>query len=201
MLEEGDGAGDKAVEGENEDDAADDAVDEPHGANVEMGAHLVDKEGDDSPPQEGSHHYRQIAQDDMVELVFGQRETEAGEQRYDQEHDERVAQGEQEAGNHIPPLVVTLIDVLLNLAHGVVDNHVDGIHDKDDAAHYLQQVDMVGNKVGHQRDAQPDKKAVEQITCRRPYTREESRMAAIAQRALYAQDADRPHGCRQDDTY
>ena len=50
LLEGGDDAGDEAVDGEDEDDGADDAVNEPHRADVEVGAHLVDKEGDDGPP-------------------------------------------------------------------------------------------------------------------------------------------------------
>ena len=41
---------DDADESENQDDGADDAIDQPHGANVEMCAYLVDEVGDKVPP-------------------------------------------------------------------------------------------------------------------------------------------------------
>ena len=150
LLEGGDDAGDETVNGEDEDDAADDAVNEPHGADVEVGAHLVDKEGDNRPPQQCAQDNRGVTEDDVIPLVFGQRETETREQGDNQEHDERVAQGEQESRNHVPPLIVALADILLDLAYRVVDNHVDGIDNQDDATHNLQDVDVVGNKIGHQ---------------------------------------------------
>ena len=201
LLEGGDDAGDEAVDGEDEDDGADDAVDEPHGADVEVGTHLIDKERDDCPPQQRSQHNRGVAEDDVVELILGQREVESGEQGDNQEHDERIAQGEQEAGDHVPPLVVTLVDALLDLADRVVYNHVDGIDDQDNAADTLQHIDMVGNEIGHQRDAQPDEQAVEQVACRCPHPGEKPRMSAIVQGALDTQDSNRTHGCRQEDTY
>ena len=91
LLKGGDDASDKAVDGEDENDRADDAVDEPHGANVEVGTHLIDKEGDDSPPNESTQDNRGIAKDDVVELVLGQREVKSREQGDNQEHDERIA--------------------------------------------------------------------------------------------------------------
>ena len=201
LLEGGDDAGDEAVDGEDEDDGADDAVDEPHRADVEMGAHLVDKEGDDGPPQQRSQHNRGIAEDDVIPPVLGQWEVESREQGDNQEHDERVAQGEQETCDHVPPLVVTRVDALLDLADGVVNDHVDGIDNQDDAAHNLQDIDMIGDKIGHERDAQPNKQAIEQIACRSPNTCEKARVTAIVKGTLDAQDAYRSHGCRQEDTY
>ena len=186
LLEGGDDAGDEAVDGEDEDDGADDAVDEPHRADVEVGAHLVDKEGDDGPPQQRSQHNRGVAEDDVIPPVLGQREVESGEQGDNQEHDERVAQGEQETGDHVPPLVVTRVDALLDLADGVVDNHIDGIDNQDDAADNLQHIDVVGDKVGHERDAQSDEQTVEQIACRCPHTSEKARVTAIVKGTLDA---------------
>ena len=201
LLEGGDDAGDEAVDGEDEDDGADDAVDEPHRADVEVGAHLVNKERDDGPPDKGAQHYRGITEDDVKPLVLGQREVESGEQGDNQEHDERVTQGEQETCYHVTPLVVTRVDALLDLADGVVDNHVDGIDNQDDAAHNLQDVDVVGNEIGHQRDTQAHEQTIEQIACRSPHSGEKSRAATIVQGALDAQDTYRTHGCRQEDTY
>lgn len=201
LLEGGDDAGNEAVDGEDEDDGADDAVDEPHGADVEVGAHLVNKERDDGPPDKGAQHYRGITEDDVKPLVLGQREVESGEQGDNQEHDERVTQGEQETCYHVTPLVVTRVDALLDLADGVVDNHVDGIDNQDDAADNLQHIDVVSDKVGHEGYAQPDEQAIEQIARCSPHTSEKARAAAIVQGALDAQDTYRPHGCRQEDTY
>ena len=201
LLEGGDGAGDETVDGEDEDDGADDAVDEPHGADVKVGSHLIDKEGNDCPPQQGTHDNRGVAQDDVVELVLGQWEIKAGEQGDNQEHDERVAQGEQETRERVPQPVITLVNAFLDLADRVVDNHVDGIDNQDDAADNLQDIHMVGNEICNQRDAQPDEQAIEQIASRSPHASEKARVSAIVQGALDAQDADRPHGCRQEDTY
>ena len=36
-----------------------------------------------------------------------------------------------------------------------------GPDNQDDAAHYLQDIDVVGDKVGHQRDAQSSKQTIE----------------------------------------
>ena len=160
LLEGGDDAGDETVNREDEDDRADDTVDEPHGADVEVGAHLVNEEGDDRPPQQGAQHNRGVTQDDVIPLVLGQRETETRKQRDNQEHDERVAQGEQESRDHVPPLVVALVDIFLDLAYRVVNNHVNSVNNEDDATHNLQNVDVIGNKIGHQRDAQPDEQTV-----------------------------------------
>ena len=184
LLEGGDDAGDEAVDGEDEDDGADDAVDEPHRADVEVGAHLVDKEGDDGPPDEGTQDNRGIAEDDVIPLVLGQREVESREQGDDQEHDERIAQGEQESRDHVPPLVVTRVDALLNLADRVVDYHVNGIDNQDDAADNLQHIDVVSNEIGHQRDTQAHEQTIEQIASRSPHSGEKSRAAAVVQGAL-----------------
>ena len=137
----------------------------------------------------------------MIPLVFGQRETETREQGDNQEHDERVTQGEQEARDHVPPLVVARVDALLNLAYRVVNDHINSIDNQDDAAHNLQDVDMVSDEVGNQRDAQPNKQTVEQIACCSPNTGEKARVSAIVKGTLDAQDTDRSHGCRQEDTY
>ena len=201
LLEIGDGAGHQAIKRENEDDGTDDAVDEPHGADVEVCTHLVHKEGDNRPPHECTHNNEGIAQNNVIELVFRQGEAKSCEQRDDQEHDERIAQGEQETRHHVAPLVVALDNVFGNLADGVVDNHVQGIDDQDDTADDLQQINVVGNEVGHQRDAQTHQQAIEQIAGSSPHAREEARMTATVQRALDAKDTDRSHGCRQDNTY
>ena len=79
LLEGGNSASNKTVKGEDEDDAADDAVDEPHGADVEVAAHFIDKEGDDRPPYQSAHHNERVTKDDMVELIFRQGETESSE--------------------------------------------------------------------------------------------------------------------------
>ena len=115
-----------------------------------MGAHLVDKERDDSPPQQSAHYNEGIAHDDVIPLEFGQGETKARKQGDNQEHDERVAQREQETSNHIPPTVIALVYAFLDLADGVVDNHVDGIDNQDDAADNLQDVDVFGDQVGQE---------------------------------------------------
>ena len=110
----------------------------------------------------------------MIPPVLGQWEVESREQGDNQEHDERVAQGEQESGDHVPPLVVTRVDALLDLADRVVNDHVDGIDNQDDAAHNLQDIDMIGNEIGHQRNAQPDEQTIEQIACSSPHTSEKA---------------------------
>ena len=162
-----------------------------------MGAHLIHKERDDGPPQQGPNDNKGIAHDNVIPLVLGQRETEAREQRDNQEHNQRIAQGEQEACGHVAPMVLTLVDVLGNLAHGIVDNHVDGIDNQNDAAHNLQDINIVGDKVGHERDTQSHEKAIEQITCRSPHASEETRVASLVQCPLDTQDAHRSHGCRE----
>ena len=174
LLEESNGAGDQAIEGEDEDDGADDAVNQPHRADVEVGAHLIDKEGDNRPPNESAQHNRPIAQDDVVKPVLGEREVEPCEQRDDQEHNERVAQGEQETRDHVAPMVVALLDVFPDLAHGVVHNHIAGIDDKDDTANDLQHVDMIGDKVGYQGNAKTHQQTIEQIAKRGAYSSEET---------------------------
>ena len=150
LVQVGDGAGDQAVEGENQDDGADDAVDEPHRADIEVSAHLIDKEGDDAPPQQCPHDDKRIADNHVVELELRQGETETCEQWDDEEHDERVAQGEQESRDHVPPLIVALVDIFLDLAYWVVNDHVNGIDNQDNATHNLQDIDVVGNEIGHQ---------------------------------------------------
>ena len=150
LLEEGNGAGAQAIEGEDEDDGADDAVNQPHRADVEVGAHLIDKEGDNRPPNESAQNNRPIAQDDVVKPVLGEREVEPCEQRDNQEHNERVAQGEQETRYHVAPAVVTRVNALLDLADRVVNDHVDSIDNKDDTAHNLQDIDMISNEIGNQ---------------------------------------------------
>ena len=197
FLEVGVDAGRQAVERKHEDDDADDAVNEPHGADIKVGTHLIHKECDDGPPQQSTNDNEGIAHDDVIPLVLGQGEAKAREQRDNQEHDQRIAQGEQEACGHVSPVVLALVDVLGNLAHGIVDNHVDGINDQDDAAHDLQDIDIVGDKVGHKRDAQSHKQAIEQITCSCTDTSEETRVAALVQRPLDTQDAHRSNGCRE----
>ena len=201
MLQVGDGTRYKAIEGENQDDATDDAVDEPHRADVEMGAHLVNKEGNNRPPDQRPHHNKGVAQDDVVEFVFRQGETESGKQGNDQEHDERIAQGEQETCYRITPVVLALINVLGNLADGIVDDHVNGIDDKDDTADNLQDIHMVGNEIGDQRNTQAHQQAVKQVAGSSTHTRKETGIAPLVQRALNTQDTYRTHRCRQDDTY
>lgn len=137
----------------------------------------------------------------MIPLVLGQWEVESREQGDNQEHDERVAQGEQETGYHVTPTVISRANALLDLAYRVVNDHVNGIDNQDDTAHNLQEIDMIGNEIGHERDAQPDKQAIEQIACRSPNTCEKARVTAIVKGTLDAQDAYRSHGCRQEDTY
>ena len=166
-----------------------------------MGADLVDKERDDGPPQQGSQDDGGVAEDDMVELVFGQGETESREQGDNQEDDEGIAQGEQESRHGITPLVLALVDVLGNLAHGVVDNHVERIDNQDGTADDLQDVDMVGDEVGHQRDSQADEQAVEQVAGGGTDSGEEAGITSLVQGALNAEDTDRTHRCRQDNTY
>ena len=150
LLEVGDNAGGQAVTGEDDNDDAYDAVDEPHGADVEVGAHLVDKESDDRPPNQCSKHYGQVTEDNVVELIFRQGKAETCEQGDNQEHDERVAQGEKETRDSIAPAVVTLVQILLNLAYRVMENHVKGIDNQDDTAHNLQEIDMVSDEISDQ---------------------------------------------------
>ncbi len=184
MLQVGYGSRYEAIEGENQDDATDDAVDEPHRADVEMGAHLVNKEGNYRPPNQRPHHNKGVAQDDVVEFVFRQGETESRKQGYNQEHDERIAQGEQEACYRITPVVLALVKVLGNLADRVVDDHVNGIDDKDDTADNLQDIHMVGNKIGDQRNTQAHQQAIEQVAGSSTHTRKETGIAPLVQRAL-----------------
>ena len=184
MLQVGYGTRYKAIEGEDEDDATDDAVDEPHRADVEMGAHLVNKEGNYRPPDQCPHHNKGVAQDDVVEFVFRQGETESCKQRNNQEHDERIAQGEQETCYRITPVVLSLIKVLGNLADRVVDDHVNGIDDKDNTADNLQNIHVVGNKIGDQRNTQAHQQAVEQVAGSSTHTRKETGIAPLVQRAL-----------------
>ena len=191
----------KAVTGKNDDDDADDAVDEPHGSNIEVGAHLIDKESDDRPPQQCAQDNESIAQDDVIELVLGQRESKTCKQGDNQEHDERIAQCKQESRDDITQVIVALVDVLLDLADRVMENHVQRIYNQDDATHNLQYIDMVGNEVSDQRDAESHQQTVEQVTGSSSDSRKETRPAALVQGALDAQDPDWTHGCRQDDTY
>lgn len=201
LVKVGNDAGDQTVEREDENNAADDAIDEPHGADVKVGAHLIDKEGDNRPPYQGSKDNEGIAEDDMVELVLRQWEAETGEQWDNQEHDERITQCEKEARDHVSPVVVALFDILFDLTDGVVDDHVNGIDNQDDTANDLQHINVVGDKISHQRDTQPHQQAIKQVAGSSTNAREEARMTSIVQSALDAEDADRSHGCRQNDTY
>ena len=81
-------------------------------------------------------------------------------------------------------MVVALVDVLLDLADGIMENHVQGIDNQDNTAYDLQDVNMVGDEIGHQRNAQPDKQAVEQVASRSAHSRKESGMTALVQGAL-----------------
>ena len=62
------------------DDSGQDAVDEPHGAEVEMTAHFVDKPCDAKPPQHCSGKYRHISGHIMIGLKLGSKEAEPGEE-------------------------------------------------------------------------------------------------------------------------
>ncbi len=184
LLQVGYGTRYEAIEGEDQDDATDDAVDEPHRADVEMGAHLINEEGNYCPPDQRPHYNKGVAQDDVVELVFRQGETETGKQGNNQEHDERIAQGEQETGHRITPIVFALVIVLFNLADRIVDNHVNGIDNQDDTAYDLQNINMIGDKIGNQGNAQSHQQAIEQVAGSGSHTREKARIATLVQGAL-----------------
>ena len=185
-MEIGDGAGDQAVERQNEDDGADDAVDEPHRADVEVSAHLIDEESNHTPPQQSTHDDEGITDNHVVELVFRQGKAETRKQWDNKEHNERIAQGEQESRHHIPQVVITLVDILLDLAHRVMENHVNGIDNEDDATDNLQDVNVVGDEIGHERNAQAHQQTIEQIAGGSPHPGEETRIASLVQGALNA---------------
>ena len=161
-----------------------------------MGSHLINKEGNNRPPEQCASNDKGVTDDNVIKLVFGQRETEAGKQRDNQEHDERIAQREQEACHHITQVIVALVEVLLDLADRVVHDHVDGVHDEDDTSYNLQHIDVVGNEIGYERDAQPDQKTVEQVACRSPNTGEKTGIAPTVKCALNTQDTNRTHRSR-----
>ena len=186
LIEIGDGTSDQAVERQNEDDGADDAVDEPHRADVEVSAHLIDKESNHTPPQQSAHDDEGITDNHVVELVFRQGETETRKQGDNKEHNERIAQGEQEPRHHIPQVVITLVDILLDLAHRVMENHVNCIDNEDDTTDNLQDVDVVGDEIGHERNAQAHQQTIEQIAGGSPHPGEEPRIASLVQGALNA---------------
>ena len=52
--------------------ASDNAVEQPHGADVEMGSDLVDEKSDQIPPKQRSGEYAGIADDIVVISEFGQ---------------------------------------------------------------------------------------------------------------------------------
>ena len=122
----------------------------------------------------------------MVELVFGQREAETGKQRDDEEHDQRIAQREQETGYHVAQVVIALVDVLFNLADRVVEDHVNSVGNQNHAADDLKDVDVVGDEFGHERDAQTNQQAIEQVAGGSTHTGEEPRVTPLVQGTLDA---------------
>ena len=73
------------------------AVDEPHGAKVEMTAHFVDKPCDAKPPQHCTGKYRHISGHIMIGLKLGSKEAEPGEESDNEEKYQRIGECEQKS--------------------------------------------------------------------------------------------------------
>ncbi len=73
----------RADQGEDNEYRADDAVDQVERTHVEVGAHLVDQEGDEKPPAEGSGGDAEVAGNIVIVAELGEEEVETGKQADD----------------------------------------------------------------------------------------------------------------------
>ena len=132
-------AGDEANEPHNQYDSGKYAVEQPHGADVEVATHLVDEIGHSEPPQNRPEEDGDVAGDIVIGLEFRREETETREKTYYKEEYQRIGEREEESGAEILPIAVGLHGRGLERPRRVGHKKIGGIDYQDNRAYYLKQ--------------------------------------------------------------
>lgn len=133
----------------------------------------------------------------MMHLGIGKSKT--GEQRNNQEQNQWIGEGKQEARDGVTRIVVLVVGVLHLVVDRIVQDHIGGIDNQDDTTQDLQHRDVAFDKVGDKADAQSGEQAIEKVASRRAQTCEEPRLLPLVQCALHSQNTDGSHRRRQND--
>lgn len=177
-----------------------------HVARAEAAAEEVDGQRQQRPPH---HRPAQEAHDggtaahergDILRAVHA--DVEHGEEGQDVGYyDHEVGHREDKHRREVLPQVVAAGAVLAYLRHGVLEEDVDADDHHEDTAYDLQHdAVLLDLRLQHRVEEEGDD-GHERIAAGHAHARGEPRTAVLAQRALYAQHGDGPHGDRRSDAH
>ena len=194
IVEVEDGA-EEDDEREEDDGTTDDSVDDEDAALVEDVAHLVDQPCESKPPDEGTGHNAEVA-DEHLERMVGDDEGKLGEKTHEKEDDEGVGEGDQEGGHAIVHECAFVGAALVHVLRGVGAPADDAEGEQHDAARELQPelVLLVVDDVHDEAHACSGDEGVDDVADGCPDAGDEAIPPSLVQGALHTKDAHRPHG-------
>ena len=201
-METGD-CGEQDDDAAQHDDHADDAVDELDAVGAELRADLVDEPRQTPPPEEGSADDADESHHHVDRLVDGQSEGKLGIERHEEEDDEGIAERDKKGGHGVVRQRSLLLSWRAQLARGVRAVSIKTEAQQQEASHNLEveAVGVVVHEVDHETHAQTGDAGIDHVAKGSPAAGHETIPPALVQRALYAQNAHRPHRRGGDDAY
>ena len=176
----------------------DDAVHNPHRADIKVRAHAVNEARDAVPPKYGAAQNGDIAQHIVPGRELGSQEVEAGKKADYKEQYQRVGKGKDEARDHVAPIGAGRHFRVDKLVRGVVEKQVEGINKQDYGAQDLQNFLICLNEVRHKRKPQPRQQAIDKVGESRADARIEGRHTSLIERPLDNEHANRTHRSRDE---
>ena len=180
---------------EYHDDASYHLVDNEDAVGIKLAAYLVDEPCEPEPPQQRSKEDAQVAHSHLQGHV-GHHEGKLGEGGHEEEHDERIRQGDKECRYAVVPERALLVAALVHVLGGIALEAIDAEDQEQQAAEYLQVELVLGvvDEIHHKAHSQAREERIDDVAASRPNTRHETKPTPLVQSALDTQDADRSHG-------
>ncbi len=163
-------------EREDDDAAANDAVDYYHARLVKLGAYLVYHPRQPIPPQQRAAYHGGIAHGHEHGLV-GYDEVELGKEGYEEQDYQGVGQGDEECRHRVVDQCAFLfLPVDMGVFQRVAEETDETENEKHHAAGKLQVELVYGvvDEIYHKRHARPGDQGIKQVACRGSYACGES---------------------------
>ncbi len=169
---------------------------------VELAPDFVDEPGEPKPPQQRSEDDAQIAHAHLQRHIRND-EGKLGEGGHEEEHDERIAQRDQEGRNPVVQEGALLVARLVHVLHRIALEAVDSEHQQHQSTENLQ-VELVLriiHKIHHETHSQAREQRIHNVAARGPNARDKPVPTPLVQSALDTQDAHRSHRGGGNHTY
>lgn len=171
------------------------AVYQADGAHLELRPHLIYNICQPKPPQQRTCKDGYVAQS-LLPIVLWHHKFKSCHQRYEQQYDEGVGEGDQKSGDAIVPQR-TLVGIRgAQVVCGVAQVGVDAEEHEQYSAHHLEpeHVARILYDLHHETHAQERYGGIYDVGHGSTQSGDHAIPAPLVQRALYGQDANRPHG-------